>query len=461
MRGDSTPEPASVYTTQASMAFPGSDFRCWVCFRAPNIAFALIRKLTIALGVAVQLASVKAGDARAIPVAGSQNVYVWQRVWTQRLSESVLKNGGKFDTIDVLAAEVSSEGGRIFTAFARPDWAALKATGRKVGLVVRSVPDPIRDGATKSRAGEALTEVCKMTLSNARRAGVEVTELQLDLDAATSELSAYRLLVRRLRGLIGPVPLVVTVLPDWLRSPDFTNLVSEAGAFVLQVHSLQRPERFGQPFNLCDTASAKRWIAVASSIGVPFRVALPTYGYRVAFGPDDRFIGIQAEGPDRSWPSGSRIVTELADPASMAGFVRWLYAGLPKGCEGVVWFRMPSDGDRLAWRWETLAKVMKGSEPRLHLTLEMPPPGEGPLDITVLNDGEAQELVPGIRLKWDGATLIAADGMPGWQIERNTASGLTFWPNPGDETPLFPGERRQIGWFRLSGLVQVRSVFIR
>jgi hypothetical protein len=40
---------------------------------------------------------------------------------------------------------------------------------------------------------------------------------------------------------------------------------------------------------------------------VPFRVALPTYGYVLAFDRNDKFIRLSAEGPAKEWPDGAQL----------------------------------------------------------------------------------------------------------------------------------------------------------
>jgi hypothetical protein len=389
----------------------------------------------------------------------AQDAYIWQRIWSPPFRQGILDNGHAFAALDVLVAELSLNGASPITTYAKPDWPALLATGRPIGLVIRSRSEPLVSGEAGSRAAKALGEICVKALSDARGAGVEPVELQLDLDAATSQLPAYRSLLHRLHEVIHPIPLALTVLPDWLRSAEFASLVGEAESYVLQVHSLERPTNIDQPFSLCDPVRAERWVREASALGIPFRVALPTYGYRVAFGPDGKFIGLQAEGPERAWPVGSMHRTILSDPGAMALLVRSLLAAPPKACKGIVWFRMPSEDDRLAWHWATLRKVMAGELPEGRLVFGARTTQGSLVDLTLSNEGSMQISAAPVRVTWQGARLVAADGIAGWRLEQG-GGVLILHPPLAELVLLFPGEKLQIGWMRLDSPVPVEGVML-
>ena len=416
-----------------------------------------------ALTVVALLAFPRMGvGERAAPEAPplSQDAYVWQRFWSSPFRQGILENGHAFAALDVLVVELSFNGASPIASYTKPDWPALLATGRRIGIVIRSGSGPITPGEAGSRAANMLAEICVKSLSGARAAGVEAVELQLDLDAATSQLRPYRSLLHRLRDAIHPTPLVLTVLPDWLHSGDFISLVGEADSYVLQVHSLERPTNLDQPFSLCVPVRAERWIHEASSLGIPFRVALPTYGYRVAFGPDGRFIGLQAEGPERAWPVGSTQRAILADPDAVALLVRSMLAAPPKACKGIIWFRMPSEDDRLAWHWVTLRKVMEGEQPEGRLVLGARMTEGSLVDLTLSNEGSAQISASALRVNWQGASLVAADGIAGWRLEQSGGGALILHPPPAGVCILFPGEKLQIGWMRLDSPVPVEGVLL-
>jgi len=66
-----------------------------------------------------------------------REVYVWQREWTAAVNASLEITAPLADAFQVLATEVTWKAGRADIFLAKPDYAALKKTGARVGLVVR------------------------------------------------------------------------------------------------------------------------------------------------------------------------------------------------------------------------------------------------------------------------------------------------------------------------------------
>src|SRR4029077_5145510 len=95
-------------------------------------------------------------------------------------------------------------------------------------------------------------------------------------------------------------------------------------------------------FLLCDPAAAKKAVEAAARFRRPFRVALPTYGYVVAFDRQGKGGGLSAEGPLLSWPREAMVRVARSDPAAMAGLVRTWTADRPAALSGILWYRLPS-----------------------------------------------------------------------------------------------------------------------
>jgi len=387
----------------------------------------------------------------------SQRAYIWQRVWTPALRRSIADHADAFSAFDVLIAEITFTLSEPQIVMVQPDWSGLRSTQRAVGLVVRvgATRDKTRIGNAK--ALETVSATCAQALARARAAGLEPNELQIDFDAPAQELAAYTQWLHRLRRDLSPRRLVITALPAWLSRPEFPALTREIDAYVLQVHSLEPPTRGSRNLVLCDTARSREWIHQADTIGAPFRVALPTYGYRVGFGPDGRFVGLQAEGSERSWPAKTAFKTVMPDHFTLALLVHALDAEPPAHCEGLTWFRLPTEDDELAWRWPTLAAVMHGQIPSEHLALNVRAVGSGLFDLEVENDGSAPCAPAAFTLAWQGAMLLAADGVDGWQVQRigPGRASLYLLNKDQDFVPLNPGEKRSAGWLRLSASVKI------
>ena len=225
------------------------------------------------------------------------------------------------------------------------------------------------------------------------------------------------------------------------------------------MHSLERPVGPEASITLCDPAAARRWVERAARVGVPFRVALPTYGYLVAFDKDGRFMGLSAEGPSRSWPESASLRAVRADADAMAKLVRDWREKTPANLEGIIWYRLPVEGDRLNWRWKTLSTVMSGKVPRKELEVKIEYPEPELAEVVLLNAGEADlSPVDRIEIEWIHVELVAADGLRGFNVAATSPSGLSL-RRDGDDTlsVISPGDRWKVGWLRFKEKTEVKA----
>src|SRR5580698_6226348 len=216
-----------------------------------------------------------------------QQVYVWQRAWTEPVCQAVLAHTTNFTETAVLTAEVSWKNKLPHVVRADVNFPVLAKTHCPVGLVLRV--GPFNGSLSENKPGvNFLAELAAGLVIEARAKQVEPIELQIDYDCAESKLDDYRFWLEAVQRRVAPLPVTITALPSWLDSPAFARLAATATNYVLQVHSLNRPVDVSTPFTLCDPLAAKRAVTRAGEIGVPFRVALPTYTYIVAFGADGK-----------------------------------------------------------------------------------------------------------------------------------------------------------------------------
>ena len=66
-----------------------------------------------------------------------QSVYVWQRAWREPVRRAIEEEGTNFSGIVALGAEVTWEHGQARVARVSPDYEALRATGRPIGVALR------------------------------------------------------------------------------------------------------------------------------------------------------------------------------------------------------------------------------------------------------------------------------------------------------------------------------------
>ncbi len=403
------------------------------------------------------------GVAASMPVplpAATRELYVWQRQSGPEVVEALNAFQPQVDGVCVLAAEVSWTGGRRQVVRTGLDYAALSALKKPVGLALRIGPfaGPF---AADDPTARALAGVAETVLAQARAAGLAVAEIQIDFDAAESKLAGYRAWLGALRLAAGRTPLTFTALPAWLKHGEFAELARAADGFVLQVHSLERPTGPDAPFLLCDPLRAAIWARQAGLAGVPFRVALPTYGYLLGFDAAGKFIGLAAEGPRREWPAGTQLRVVRADAPAMARLARELAAEPPRNFTGVIWYRLPVAGDRLNWDATTLALVLRGQTPARALRAEVSWPEPGLAEIAIVNRGQTTEPLPAaVALRWsEDARVLAADGLAGFFLETfgGRAQGIVRAARVPADASLAPGRKATIAWLRFTHEVSLEA----
>ena len=380
--------------------------------------------------------------------AMSNDAYVWQRAWTESVSEAVAGSGTNFSELVPLTAEVSWRNRSPQVLRVALDPAALRRTGH-IGLALRigSYGGPFNAEDSQTHF---LAELAASLIAEAVTNQLSITELQIDFDCAESKLDGYAVWVKAIRRKVAPVRVTITALPAWLKHAAFKRLIAAADGYVLQVHSLERPKGIETSFQLCDPPEARRAVEQAARLGRPFRVALPTHGYLIAFDQTGRFVGLSAEGPAEAWPEGVQLREVRADPEALAQLVRSWKRDRPQALTGVMWYRLPIGQERLNWCWPTLSAVMSGAVPRSEVRAEARHPNPALVEIDLINAGTADYALPTeITLRWQEGRLLAADGLEGFDSAEAGARAVQFQSKAALQR-LEPGERRAIGWVRLN-----------
>jgi hypothetical protein len=346
------------------------------------------------------------------------------------------------DGIVVLGCEVGWSGNAAHTARANIPWDNLR--GGNVSLAIRMAPfnGPFDEetGPFQSIASEA-----RRMLSEAQSHGVHPVEFQLDFDCAQKKLAGYTIWVRAMRRIVAPVPLVITALPSWLDEPDFPLLLRDTDGYVLQVHSVPTLASSGHAV-LCDPALARKWVAAASRLGVPFSVSLPAYWCVAGYDEGGKLIGVAMDSVQPAWPPGTSVLDFSANEDDMADLVAGWEQDRPRALKELLWYRVPVATDQRNWRWPTLAAVMAGRKPSHRVDIVCD--GDNPVDFSIVNNGEAEEhSYCAVTVTWDGAGTTASDALPGWNLTIQEGRAV-FASTAGNMLRLSPGDRRSIGWIR-------------
>jgi hypothetical protein len=386
-----------------------------------------------------------------------QEAYVWQRAWTPAVRKSVELHRHAFAGLILLAGEISWKNSHPMTTRISLPYDTLRQQDAPIGLALRinSFAGPFSEA---DGTATALAKIAASILEEARTNGIVVRELQIDFDCAESKLSGYEQWIHAVKKNIGSVPLTITALPIWLNRLAFHHLAAATDGYVLQVHSLRRPESYDAPFTLCDPDEARTAVAKAVKIGVPFWVALPTYGYVLAFAPDGQFVGLSAEGPSKSWPAKARLRAVEADPLTLAPLVREWAAQRPAAMRGVIWYRLPNADDTLNWRWPTLDAMLQLRSPRENGRAQTRRVEAGLYEISLINQGDldiSSRLA--VDVHWQDARVVADDGLRGFEFAEGS-EGTSPAATLQSKRPvhLRAGDTWTIGWIRFNKDTEVK-----
>ncbi len=375
-----------------------------------------------------------------------QDVYVWQRAWTQPVRDAVSQHATNFAEIAALKAEISWKDKQPQITRVAVDYETLSKARRPVGIALRI--GPYAGPFTNDAIASFITDTAGRIVTEARTNGVVLAELQIDFDCAESKLDGYRVWVEAIQRRVAPLPITITALPSWLDSRAFKRLAAVATNYVLQVHSVERPKSFAAPFTLCDPRAARRAVERAGRIGVPFRVALPTYGYLLAYDAGGKFISLAAEGPRPNWPTNAQLREVSSDAVALAELVQAWTADRPVAMRGVIWYRLPTVVDNFNWRWPTLGAILAGRVPQEKFRVNARRVESGLVEISLANAGEldvSSRLA--VEVRWSKARLIAGDALRDFELADRSASAARF-QTKSQPVRVRAGDQLVLGWLR-------------
>lgn len=357
----------------------------------------------------------------------------------------------------VLAAEIDVRPGRQQRQTMTVDYTFLSNVQVPAGVAIRINPyaGPFEPD---SEATNYLIQTIEGVLTDAKADHFTPTEVQIDFDCAESKLAGYCAWVQQLKHAFSDYPITITALPSWLKHRRFEELIRQCDGFVLQVHSLEKPTNFEENVVLCDPKRALAWIKQADRLNVPFRVALPTYGYLVAYNKQGQFIGLSAEGPLSDWPAGTRTKTAISDPKEIAALIQEIRSVSPKHLTGVLWFRLPVSSDQLNWQWHTLKCVIQEQTltERIDAVCQWPEPNLA--EIYLVNSGDVD--VSGrisVSLAFEGSCL-AGDGLKGYSVVEEKDGSVWIRPeNIRAGWRIRSQDKIKIAWCRFNQQTEVKA----
>ena len=416
----------------------------------------------------------------------SQEVYIWQRQWRPANQTALVQSQGVFQGLRILAlqAHPKPNGADIWFEVA-VNHAWLQADPRPKVAVIRL------DGQLSHLNDEAVIHKISQVLNSWQAKGTHITGVEIDHDSASSKLPAYRDFLKKLKAqLPAELKLSITALPAWLNSTDFPALLTYIDELVLQIHSVSDP-RLG----LFDATQGWQWVQQLSNIStVPYLIALPAYGSAVISTASG--YKVESETPLRGQLNDSHAVEELmADPQVLQAFVHKLQSRTDAKLKGIIWFRLPLEGDKRVWPLDTLIAVAQQGE--LTAKIELVLSSDNDIQTTLATENKAKsqqilkpqlfqlslmnhgniagEIPPILSLAGqacsgydaqNGYSVIQKDGLLTWQWRAENTAALTptktvsrtaIMPMPQSNRDiqthmLNPGGQKVIGWARCESL---------
>lgn len=359
--------------------------------------------------------------------------YVWQAADKPAVREAMIKSEGLVSLLHVRAAEMRWDGGKFVT-----QWFIKELPSDDCGLVVRI-------GASAAGVEWTPERIAEVAAIFKKVAEFSPSEIQCDFDCPQKRLRGYRELLDGLQEAVGDIPVIPTALPSWLAEKDFEKLVEGRTGYVLQVHSLQLPSSPGDPTVIFDSTNARASALKAAQLGVPFRIAMPTYGCEVRFSEEGKVLDVVSEDLTEMSPYVARRSFALADPIASARLISEWKNDRPDGLTGMIWYRLPVEGDRRNWPWETFQLVARGEVSKSLPVIEVSS-GTGARDISVANHGQFPIHLP--REVAMHQAVVTSDGAGGYIMKRE-GERVKFLLR-GDVWPwLDPGKKIACGWLRL------------
>lgn len=334
----------------------------------------------------------------------THDAYIWHRVWTEALEESIMVANDRITSWHILIAE--SDGSGKFLVF-NSNIRFFKASWKPVIPVLR-----LNAIITEKNQLEIIQNILKIvSFFHAKHA---FSGIELDYDCPTSKLPNYRQFLIQLRQkLPEKMKITITVLPDWLRSKHIVDLLNGADEAVLQLHSLNSVD--AGIFNAKDSLL---WTQSFSSISpIPFRLALPNYGVSAIMGPNGSIMAVESEMPIPSMDMRKKEIK--VNPRETCSFLENINFGYLKNLEGIVWFRLPTNSDRKSWSLHSWLSALQCHLPKPNLSIYFVPGNSpGTSDIVATNYGDIDAYLPSDILISSSSRCNTGDMLYGYQLKQ-------------------------------------------
>ncbi len=142
----------------------------------------------------------------------------------------------------------------------------------------------------------AFVETFRGDAERARRDGVEVRGLQLDLDVPTRLLARYGRVLREVRARVPrEVKLSVTGLTTWMDSEELGRALEAVDFWSPQFYGAEIPATLERAVAIASPRFIEREVGRARALGKPFYAGLATYGYALLYSPKGKLLSLHGD----------------------------------------------------------------------------------------------------------------------------------------------------------------------
>ncbi len=374
------------------------------------------------------------------PKPFSQAFYLWQYTWSPEVSRAALAVTRQTpEPLYVVAGEIGAE------AVPAPDWPALAACKTGVVPVIRVYAESARQLETApAQVADLILAAFAKLQSRAAKAGIQVAELQLDLDCPERLLPDYGKCLRVLRPQLNGIALTITALPCHVANTSFSGVIDAVDGYTLQLHGVELPQSVHDPVSIIDLSIAKRALIAADRIDKPYLIALPTYAYSFVFDRDTgRSVGLLQPFSPRPNPRTRIVRTVAPDPETLRHIHR--LAQRSSSCTGVIWFRMPVEGERACWTLDTVTALHNDQPVDTRIATRWHTAKDGRMELMVINQANLTDRTAVIALEWPDRHgdygLLAAEPFGDRHIPGQMPARMLIQLPP-------PGASTTAAWFR-------------
>lgn len=356
-----------------------------------------------------------------------QEVYIWQKKWVASLKPAIEQTTPYITGWRFLAGEYEPDGQVIYPIISF-EW--LQQSHLPLTAVYRF---------DRLRPLPSTDEILSLIQNSPVYQNNHIHNIELDLDWPTSKLNLYITLLKSLKEKLPKnIQLNITMIPDWLRSPQFPELSKQVPYLVLQVHSVDNPQT-----GLFNPENALNYIHKMNRLShCPFYVALPTYGLKIQTSPTGRIYAIEGENNFQTGGFGKEL---YSDPQQIRKLIKELQHNTPALLQGVIWFRLPISNDQRNWSKDTwIAMLCHRPLNGKIITQEIPDPNNpGTIQLNLVNKGNITLPLP----KTVPLRCQTGDGFFPYQLTINKQNKYELSLTQ-QTAPLNTNQQRAIGWMR-------------